>query len=53
MFCCSTGDVPSEFSELNEYMHKKFSIIAKVGGLIFRRDFVMLFDPEEIEKVIT
>lgn len=45
------GDLPSELPELYEYVHKKFGTIAKLGRLIVRHDFVMLFDPEEIEKV--
>jgi hypothetical protein len=53
LFCCSTGDLPNELSELYGYIHKKFGIIAKVGDLIVRHDFVMLFDPEEIQKVRT
>jgi hypothetical protein len=53
LFCCSTGDLPNELSELYGYIHKKFGIIAKVGDLTVRHDFVMLFDPEKIEKVMT
>lgn len=45
------GDLPSELPEQFVYLHKKFGIIVKLGRLLVRHDFVMLFDPEDIQKV--
>jgi hypothetical protein len=53
IFLSTTGDLPREFPEQFEYLHKKFGIVVKLGRLLVRHDLVMLFDPEDMQKVMT
>lgn len=45
------GDLSIEFTDQQEYLHKKFGNIVKLTGLPGRNDMVMLYEPDQIEKV--
>ncbi|KDR20887.1 putative cytochrome P450 301a1, mitochondrial, partial [Zootermopsis nevadensis] len=45
------GDIPAEITTQQDYLHRKYGDIVKMAGLPGRSDMVMIYDPDEIEKV--
>lgn len=48
----NTGDIPADITTQQDYLHRKYGDIVKMAGLPGRSDMVMIYDPDEIEKVI-
>lgn len=45
------GEMDMEFTDQQEYLHKTYGDIVKLTGMPGRNDMVMIFDPNQIEKV--
>jgi hypothetical protein len=43
--------IPIEVPAQQAYLHKKYGDIVKLTGLPGKKDILIIFDPEEIEKV--
>ena len=46
-----TGNLSTEFTVQQDVFYRTYGNIARITGLPGRRDMVMIFDPDDIEKV--
>jgi hypothetical protein len=52
-FSFNTGNIPAEQAVQQDYFYKKYGTIVKLAGLLGGGDFVFIYDPDAVEKVIT
>jgi hypothetical protein len=45
------GMIPTEMPAQQAYLHNKYGDIVKLTGLPGKKDMIIIFDPEDIEKV--